>query len=41
MGFHTLVLYVHNDVMLAFCTPEKQKAKIIQFKTTIEDQKYI
>ncbi|KAK8943936.1 Photosystem I P700 chlorophyll a apoprotein A2 [Platanthera guangdongensis] len=24
LGFHTLVLYVHNDVMLAFGTPEKQ-----------------
>ncbi|KAL5747046.1 hypothetical protein ACOSQ2_024343 [Xanthoceras sorbifolium] len=24
LGFHTLGLYVHNDVMLAFGTPEKQ-----------------
>ncbi|KAL4282505.1 hypothetical protein GQ457_16G014380 [Hibiscus cannabinus] len=24
LGFHTLRLYVHNDVMLAFGTPEKQ-----------------
>ncbi|KAK8536065.1 hypothetical protein V6N12_012727 [Hibiscus sabdariffa] len=24
LGFHTLGLYVHNDVMLAFATPEKQ-----------------
>jgi photosystem I P700 chlorophyll a apoprotein A2 len=24
LGFHTLELYVHNDVMLAFGTPEKQ-----------------
>ncbi|KAK8947455.1 Photosystem I P700 chlorophyll a apoprotein A2 [Platanthera zijinensis] len=24
LGFYTLVLYVHNDVMLAFGTPEKQ-----------------
>ena len=24
LGFHTLGLYVHNDVMLVFGTPEKQ-----------------
>jgi photosystem I P700 chlorophyll a apoprotein A2 len=24
LGFHTLGIYVHNDVMLAFGTPEKQ-----------------
>ncbi|CAN4101497.1 unnamed protein product [Withania somnifera] len=24
LGFHTLGLYVHNDVMLAFGTPEKK-----------------
>lgn len=24
LGFHTLGLYVHNDVMQAFGTPEKQ-----------------
>jgi hypothetical protein len=24
LGFHTLGLYVHNDVMLAFGTPEKE-----------------
>jgi hypothetical protein len=41
MRFHTWVLYVHNDVMLGFCIPEKQKAKIIQFEATMEDQKYI
>ncbi|MBC6436004.1 hypothetical protein FM036_43715, partial [Nostoc sp. HG1] len=24
LGFHTLGLYVHNDVVVAFGTPEKQ-----------------
>jgi photosystem I P700 chlorophyll a apoprotein A2 len=24
LGFHTLGLYIHNDVMLAFGTPEKK-----------------
>jgi photosystem I P700 chlorophyll a apoprotein A2 len=24
LGFHTLGLYIHNDVMLTFGTPEKQ-----------------
>ena len=32
LGFHTLGLYIHNDVCVAFGTPEKQ---IVRMKTEI------
>ncbi|KAJ6952204.1 photosystem I P700 apoprotein A2 [Populus alba x Populus x berolinensis] len=34
LGFHTLGLYVHNDVMLAFGTPEKQWIQSAHGKTS-------